>query len=63
MTSKHRSAVYSVLQQEGRFNVCARSGQVIMTCGDAASAAHYASLLKQAHDAGYKQGFRDGRSV
>ena len=53
---------YTVQERNARFEICAASGRVIMVCADEGSAAHYASLLNQAHSAGYKLGYRDGRS-
>ena len=52
---------YTVHEQNARFEVCAASGRVIMVCQDEGSACHYASLLNEAHRAGYKLGYRDGR--
>jgi hypothetical protein len=51
-----------VSEQQDRFNICTISGRIIMTCGDTASAGHYATLLNEAFAAGYKQGFRDSLS-
>ncbi len=53
---------YTVHQHNTRFEVCAASGRTILVCGDEGSAAHYASLLNEAHRAGYKLGYRDGRN-
>ena len=55
-------SAYTVHEQNDRFEVCTASGRVIMVCGDTDSAAHYASLLNEAYRAGYKMGYRDGRS-
>jgi hypothetical protein len=52
---------YTVQERNGRFEVCAASGRTILVCQDAGSASHYASLLNEAHRAGYKLGYRDGR--
>ena len=52
---------YIVQKRNTRFEICAASGRVIMVCGDEGSASHYASLLNEAHRAGYKLGYRDGR--
>lgn len=62
MTSSDKTKPYAVSEQQGRFNICTISGRIVMTCGDTASAGHYASLLNQAFAAGYKQGFKDFRS-
>ena len=53
---------YTVQEHNARFEVCASSGRVILVCGDEGSASHYASLLNEAHRAGYKLGYRDGRN-
>jgi len=63
MTTNDKTTPYSVSEQQGRFNICTTSGRIIMTCGDTASAGHYASLLNEAFNAGYKQGFKDFRST
>ena len=52
---------YTIQEQEGRYEVCAMSGRVIMVCADEASADHYAALLNEAFRAGYKMGYRVGR--
>jgi hypothetical protein len=53
---------YTVQQRKTRFEVCAASGRTILVCEDEGSASHYASLLNEAHRAGYKLGYRDGRN-
>jgi hypothetical protein len=53
---------YTVHEQNGRFEVCAASGRTILVCEDEGSASHYAVLLNEAHRAGYKLGYRDGRN-
>jgi hypothetical protein len=55
-----RSA-YTVHECDGRYEVCAASGRVIMVCNDESSASHYVALLNEAHKAGYKLGLKDGR--
>ena len=54
--------VYTVQERNARFEVCTASGRTILVCADEGSAAHYASLLNEAHRAGYKLGYRDGRN-
>ncbi len=39
---------YTIEAADGRFEVRAASGRVIMACADEASAAHYATLLNEA---------------
>ena len=53
---------YTVQQRNTRFEVCVASGRTILVCEDEGSAAHYASLMNEAHRAGYKLGYREGRN-
>jgi flagellar biosynthesis/type III secretory pathway protein FliH len=53
---------YTVQEHNARFEICAASGRVVLVCEDEGSAAHYAALLNEAHKAGYKLGYRDGRN-
>lgn len=53
---------YTVNEQDSCFEVCAASGRTILVFDDEGSAAHYAALLNEAHRAGYKLGYRDGRN-
>ena len=53
---------YIVHEQNARFEICAASGRTILVCKDEGSASPYASLLNEAHRAGYKLGYRDGRN-
>ncbi len=55
-------SAYTVHEHDGRYDVCAASGRVIMVCNDESSAAHYTSLLNEAHKAGYKMGYKDGQN-
>lgn len=55
-------SAYTVHEQDKCFEVCATSGRTILVCADEGSASHYASLLNEAHRAGYKLGYRDGRN-
>ena len=55
-------SAYSVHERDGRYEVSAVSGRVIMVCNDESSASHYAVLLNEAYRAGYKSGYRDGRN-
>jgi len=52
---------YTVQERNARFEICAASGRIVLVCGDEGSAAHYAALLNEAHQAGYKVGYKDGR--
>ena len=53
---------YTVQENNDRYEVCAASGRIVLVFTDADSAAHYAALLNEAHRAGYKLGYRDGRN-
>jgi hypothetical protein len=55
-------SVYTVHEREGRYEVCAVSGRVIMVCNDEGSASHYVVLLNEAYRAGYKSGYRAGHN-
>ena len=52
---------FDVRQQSRRFEVIDSSAKVIMACQDEGSATHYAVLLNEAYQQGYKAGYRDGR--
>ena len=54
-------SAYSVYEHNGRYEVCAASGRVIMICNDESSASHYVALLNEAYRAGYKLGYRAGQ--
>ncbi len=49
-------AAYRVEQRPSGWCVVNASGRVLMTCGDARSAAHYATLLNEAWQAGFRAG-------
>ena len=53
---------YTVQENNERYEVRTASGRAILVFTDAGSASHYAALLNEAHRAGYKQGYRDGRN-
>ena len=53
---------YTVQERNAHFEICAASGRTILVFDDEGSAAHYAALLNEAHRAGYKLGYRDGRN-
>jgi len=55
-------SAYTVHERDGRYQVRAASGRVIMVCNDESSAAHYVVLLNEAYRAGYKLGYRDGHN-
>ena len=51
---------YAVAPDGGRFRVLDWEGNVLLVCGDAASAEQYAVLMNQAYRRGFKAGFRKG---
>lgn len=55
-------SAYTVHKRDGRYEVCAASGRVIMVCHDESSATHYVVLLNEVYRAGYKLGYRDGQN-
>ena len=52
---------YQAKTASGRAQVLDESGRVVLTCGDAASAADYVVLLNEAYQRGYKAGYRDAK--
>ncbi len=52
---------YTVQPDQARFRVVDWEGNVMLTCGDSASAEQYAALMNQAFRRGFKAGFRKGR--
>ncbi|MHC4470580.1 MAG: hypothetical protein ACYTDY_15670 [Planctomycetota bacterium] len=38
-------------------------GEVVLTCGDEGSAAHYAAMLNDAYGRGYRDGYRAGKGA
>jgi hypothetical protein len=56
LESSHR-----VVEQNGKFEVVSPTQRVILSCGDSASAQHYATLFNKAYELGYKAGYKDCR--
>ncbi len=50
---------YIVVENENRFDVRSLSDRTVMACSDSSSATHYAQMLSEAFEAGYKKGIRD----
>ena len=63
MDSPDRKKTYSVKFVTDHFEVNNATGRVIMSCSDEHSAQHYAVMLNQAFDAGYKSGYRAARAL
>ncbi|WP_182869871.1 hypothetical protein [Stieleria mannarensis] len=57
------SQLFHVVEESGKFEVLDPSGRSLMTCRDTASAEHYATLLNQAYKRGYKDGYREAKSL
>lgn len=55
-----RTPAYSVEEKDGEHRVVDRSGRIILQCAGAQNAMHYATLINQAFEVGYKAGYRDG---
>ena len=49
---------YQTQAADGRFEVRSASGKCMVVCRDEDSAGHYAVLLNEAYQAGFRQGFR-----
>lgn len=55
--------LHRVNERDGKFEVLNTSGNVVLVCGDEASATNYAVLLSEAYQRGYKVGYRDGKKL
>jgi hypothetical protein len=51
---------YSSTQSVKGYEVLSPDRQVVLRCGDEATAKHYAVMLNEAYSLGYKAGFREG---
>ncbi len=54
---------YRVISEADAHAVVDSDGRQIMACRDARSAEHYASMLSQAFDPGYRIGYRAAKST
>ena len=52
---------YRVLFDSEKYNVTNEFNRVILECRDEGSAQHYATLLNQAYELGYKKGYKEAR--
>ena len=59
---EERTPAYSVEQKDNQHGVVDRSGRTILQCAGVQNAMHYATLMNQAFEAGYKTGYRDAQS-
>jgi flagellar biosynthesis/type III secretory pathway protein FliH len=53
--------IYCVQSEAGKFQVLDASEKVVMVCHDEGSARHYAVLLNEAYQKGFKAGYREGK--
>ena len=54
-----RIKAYFVAVENELYRVVNQSKRTILECRDEGSAQHYATLLNQAYEVGYKQGYTD----
>jgi hypothetical protein len=57
------SPAYSVEEKDDKHHVVDRSGRTILQCAGAQNAMHYATLMSQAFEVGYKAGYRDANKA
>lgn len=57
------SPAYVVEQKDNKHGVVDRSGRTILQCPGAQNALHYATLMNQAFEVGYKTGYRDANKA
>ena len=58
-----RTPAYSVEEKDDTHRVVDRSGRTILQCAGAQNAMHYATLMNQAFEVGYKAGYRDANKA
>jgi len=58
-----RTPAYVVEHQDNKHGVVDRSGRTILQCAGVQNAMHYATLMNQAFDVGYKAGYRDANKA
>jgi hypothetical protein len=58
-----RTPAYSVDEKDDTHRVVDRSGRTILQCAGAQNAMHYATLMNQAFEVGYKAGYRDANKA
>ena len=57
------SHAYSVEEKDDTHRVVDRSGRTILQCAGLQNAMHYATLMNQAFEVGYKAGYRDASNA
>ena len=60
---KDRTPAYVIDERDDEYRVVDVSGRTLLVCRDAHSAEHYAALMNQAFEVGYKAGYRDANDV
>jgi hypothetical protein len=58
-----RTPAYEVEQNDDKHSVVDRSGRTILQCAGVQNAMHYATLMNQAFEVGYKSGYRDASNA
>ena len=58
-----RTPAYVVEQKDDQHGVVDRSGRTILQCVGVQNAMHYATLMNQAFEVGYKNGYRDAKKA
>ena len=61
MPEDEDQSAYACVEADGRFEVRAESGKCIVVCAGRHNAEHYAALLNEAWQAGYRQGYRSAK--
>lgn len=61
MSDPEDEEAYQKQEEDGRYQICDQEENVILTCGDAASAEHYLELLNRAYRRGFKAGLAKNR--
>lgn len=54
---------YSVAEKDDQHLVVDRSGRTVLQCAGVQNAMHYATLMNQAFEVGYKAGYHDGNKT
>ena len=54
---------YRVLSKNGRWSVVDGAGRLAAACGDERNARHYETLLNEAHDRGYRAGYKAAKNA
>ena len=63
LSQDDRTPAYSVEEKDDKHRVVDRSGRTILQCAGIQNAMHYATLMNQAFEVGYKAGCRDANKA